>query len=124
MVAMIKVHAGDFVGMGSYSPPIFSSGYGSLHLKTSGWQPRGEKITKEMIQTVELASEEAAVRLGGAAGWGTAGVVLLGPVGLLAGLVLGGRGKDITFIVVLKDGRKAMLTADSKTYTAIKAAVF
>lgn len=124
MVAMIKVHAGDFVGTGSYNPPIISSGFGSLFLKTSGWQPRGEKITKDMIQSVEVASEEAAVRLGGAAGWGTAGAVLLGPVGLLAGLVLGGRGKDVTFILLLKDGRKALLTADSKTYTAIQSAVF
>lgn len=124
MVAMIKVHAGDFTGSGSYNPPIFSNGFGTLHLKTSSWQPRGEKITKDMIQAVEVASEESAVRLGGAAGWGTAGAVLLGPVGLLAGLVLGGRGKDMTFILVLKDGRKAMLTADSKTYAAIQSAVF
>lgn len=123
-MTMIKIHAGDFTGSGSYNPPVFGTGFGSLFLKTSGWQPRGEKITKDMIQAVEPASEEAAIRLGGAAGWGAAGALLLGPVGLLAGLVLGGRGKDVNFILLLRDGRKALLTADSKTFTAIQAAIF
>jgi hypothetical protein len=58
------------------------------------------------------------------AGWGIVGAVLLGPVGLLAGLLAGGRGKDVTFVGVHKDGRKFFATTDSKTYTKISAALF
>lgn len=63
-------------------------------------------------------------RLGGTVGWGVAGAALLGPIGLLAGLLLGGKGKDVTFILKLKDGRKMLATTDSKTFTKIAAMAF
>lgn len=55
---------------------------------------------------------------------GVAGAALLGPIGLLAGLLLGGKGKDVTFILKLKDGRKMLATTDSKTFTKIAAMAF
>jgi hypothetical protein len=79
-----------------------------------------EKIPLSEVSTVELATEEAVVSLGGAAGWGLAGSVLLGPVGLLAGLVLGGKGKDITFVCVFKDGRKFLGTASEKVFNELQ----
>ena len=67
-------------------------------------------------EPVEVATEETAKNLGGAAGWGIAGGLLLGPAGLLAGALLGGRAKKkVTFICVFKDGKKILATADEKT---------
>ena len=63
-------------------------------------------------------------QLGGTVGWGVVGATLLGPVGLLAGLLLGGKGKDVTFIMKLKDGRKLLGTVDGKTYTKLNALIF
>ena len=42
------------------------------------------------IEELEVAIEETVKRLGGTAGWGGAGGVLLGPVGLLAGTARAG----------------------------------
>jgi len=61
--------------------------------------------------------------VGGTAGWGIAGGALLGPVGLLAGLLLGGRGKNITFVCRFNDGRKILATTDEQTFAKIKTAV-
>jgi len=43
---------------------------------------------------------------------------------MLAGLLLGGKGKEITFVAVLKDGKKMLATADSKTFTKLQALAF
>ena len=71
-----------------------------------------------------MATEDNVKRLGGTVGWGVVGATLLGPVGLLAGLLLGGKGKDVTFIMKLKDGRKLLGTVDGKTYTKLNALIF
>jgi len=76
------------------------------------------------IETVEIATEENVKKLGGTVGWGIAGAVLLGPVGLLAGLLVGGRKKEVTFVARFKDGRKLLGTTDSKTFTTLQAACF
>jgi len=76
------------------------------------------------LASIEIASEESVKRIGGAAGWGAIGALVLGPVGLLAGMLLGGRGKDVTFIATFKDGRKLLATTDSKTFVKLQALVF
>lgn len=117
-MAKIKVHAGDFrKGDGS----LF---LGQLVLPTDERPFGGEPIALTEIDTVDVASEESVKRIGGTVGWGAAGAVVLGPVGLLAGLLLGGRGKDVTFVARFKDGRKLLATTDSKAYGEIKAAAF
>ncbi|WP_286863278.1 MULTISPECIES: hypothetical protein [Pantoea] len=45
----------------------------------------------------------------------------MGPLGLIAGAMLGGNRKDVTFIAELSEGRKFMATTDSKTYTELQA---
>ncbi|MBA9034329.1 MULTISPECIES: hypothetical protein [Rhizobium] len=90
-------------------------------------KPKGffrESIRIDEVDTVEVASEESVKRLGGTLGWGAVGGLILGPVGLLAGLLAGGRGKDVTFVCKLKDGRKFLATAPSKTYTELQAVTF
>lgn len=116
-MAKVVVHAGDWPkGKGDYM-------WGSIQLPIAGsWKK--DLISVSELATVELATEDSVKRVGGTVGWGAAGAVLLGPVGLLAGLLLGGRGKDITFVATFKDGRKLLATTDSKTFTKLQAAVF
>lgn len=117
-MAKIKVHAGDFLkGDGQLS-------FGSLILKTKEHSFIGETIPVTNLEAVEIATEESVKKLGGTIGWGTVGWLLLGPVGLLAGLLAGGRKKEVTFVAKFKDGRKLLASTDSKTYTKLQAAVF
>lgn len=117
-MATIKLHAGDWgKGQGTYM-------FGQIGLpKPGGWGAL-ENFSEKLLTDVELASEESVKKLGGTVGWGVVGAVALGPVGLLAGLLLGGKGKEVTFVAKFKDGKKFLATTDSKTYTKIKAAVF
>ena len=117
-MAKIKVLAGDFLeGDGQYS-------WGSLTLKTEEHSWAGETIPLSQLDTVDIATEESVKAIGGTVGWGAAGAVILGPVGLLAGLLLGGKKKEITFVAKFKDGRRLMATTDSKTFTKLQATVF
>lgn len=113
-----KVHAGDFGdGEASFSSDVF-------RLPIPGKLFAQVKVPKEQVAGVEVATEESVKRLAGAVGWGLVGGALLGPVGLLAGLLAGGRGKKVVFIVRFKDGRKLLGSADGKDFTAIQAAAF
>ncbi len=117
-MAKVKVLAGDFLkGNGEYS-------WGSLVLKTKEHSWVGETIPLTQLETVEIATEESVKKIGGTVGWGAAGAVILGPVGLLAGLLLGGKKKEITFVAKFKDDRKLLAQTDSKTFTKLQAAVF
>ena len=117
-MAKIKVHAGDFLkGDGQYS-------FGALILMTEEHKFLGETIPITKLETVDIATEESVKKLGGTIGWGAAGAVILGPVGLLAGLLLGGKKKEVTFVAKFKDGRKLLASTDSKTFTKLQAAVF
>lgn len=117
-MAKIAVHAGDFLkGDGQFN-------FGSLTLRTAAHSWVGETIPISQLETVEVASEESVKKIGGTIGWGAAGALILGPVGLLAGLLLGGKRKEVTFVAKFKDGRKLLATTDSSTYTKLRAAVF
>lgn len=117
-MAKVTVHAGDFTkGRGDFF-------FDAFVLKTEAHPFGGERVGIDELAEVAEASEESVKRLGGTVGWGAAGAIVLGPVGLLAGLLLGGRGKDVTFVAKFKDGRKLLATTDSKTFTKLKAAVF
>jgi len=113
----IDIHAGDFK-QGNDSQYV----HGNFLMKKSGAFLR-EKIPSSQIEKVEMASEEAVISAGGAAGWGLAGSILLGPVGLIAGLILGGKGKDITFVCKFKDGRKFLGTASAGVFNELQKVV-
>lgn len=117
-MASIKIHAGDFAkGSAQYS-------FASI---TFPWESGdgffGKSVRTSDFDEVELASEDSVRRIGGTIGWGAVGAAILGPVGLLAGLLAGGRGNDVTFVAKFKDGRKFIGTTDSKTFTSLKACV-
>lgn len=117
-LGIFTVHAGDFRKGKDHQ---FLRG--NLIMK----KPKGffrEKINVAQVETVDVASEESVKRIGGTLGWGVAGGLLLGPVGLLAGLLAGGVGKDVTFVCKLKDGRKFLATAPSKIFVELQASVF
>jgi hypothetical protein len=125
IMADIQIHAGDFTkGKGSISVGGMAVGL------TQAWAPGGGflgntvSFTKSDVEEVSVATEENVKRVGGTVGWGAVGAIALGPIGLLAGLLLGGRGKDVTFILKLKDGRKMLATTDSKTFTKLAAMAF
>lgn len=117
-MAKVTVHAGDFLkGTGSF-------GMGCFTLKTKPEQFVGETILVSKLASVEPASEERVKKVLGTVGWGAAGALMLGPLGLLAGVLIGGNKKEVTFIATFKDGRKLLATTDSKSFTKMQAAVF
>jgi hypothetical protein len=115
-----KIHAGDF-GDGEGS---FGSISDTFSLPIKGRTFAHETLAKAEIAQIDIATEENVKKLSGTVGWGLVGGALLGPVGLLAGLLMGGRAKNVVFIVKLKDGRKLLASTDSKTFIAIQAAAF
>jgi hypothetical protein len=117
-MAKIKVLAGDFTGDGKYSA-------GRITLRPREHpSPAHRMVVHDFFESIEVAAQHNAVDFGGAVGWGAAGALLAGPLGLLAGAVLGGRGRDVVFVAVLKDGRKLLGQTDSKTYMQLRSDVF
>lgn len=120
-MSTVTIHAGDF--------PIGKASFG-FNAMTFPWQPGDGFSTGKTValvgelESVEAATEESVKRIGGTVGWGVVGATLLGPVGLLAGLLMGGRGKDVTFVARFKDGKKLLATTDSKTFTKLQALTF
>jgi hypothetical protein len=110
-MTIFEIHAGDF-----------GKGTGVLYANNHFSLPGGNDVPACLLTSVDVATEENVKKLGGAVGWGLAGGALLGPVGLLAGLLMGGKGKNIVFTVQFRDGRKMLVSGDSKAYTAIQSA--
>lgn len=115
-MAQIKILAGDFgEGHGEYW-------FGTLSLPWPGdWTPGRRHSVKDDIATLEEADERSVVKVGGAAGWGVAGALVAGPVGLLAGAILGGKGQRIAFVAEFNDGRRLMAECDKSTWVKMKA---
>lgn len=72
------------------------------------------------LKSVQLQTEESVKKLPEMAAWGLAGS-LLGPVGLFAGLIIGGNRKSVCALCELKDGRKFLAVMDSKIYQQLLA---
>ncbi len=117
-MASIEILAGD------WKKQKVSYTLGSLTFQPppGKWMP--EVVHQGELEEVAIATEETVKKLGGTIGWGAAGALILGPVGLLAGLLLGGKKKEVTFIAKFRDGRKFMATTDSGTFTKLQAVVF
>ena len=113
----IKVLAGDFTGEGRYAE-------GRITLRPKEQPSPAHRMTvADFFASIEIAAQHDKVRVAGALGWGAAGAILAGPAGLLAGAFLGGRGKQVVFTAVLKDGRKLLAQTDSHTYADLKSHV-
>ncbi|MFK0312780.1 hypothetical protein ACIQUF_16310 [Pseudomonas sp. NPDC090233] len=109
----LTVQSGDFLqGEGEFRN-------GSLTLKTPRSPSPGERISLTRITDLQLASLESSRSLSSALGWGVAGALVAGPVGLIAGLWLGGKEEEATFLATFKDGRKLLAITDGKTWSKI-----
>lgn len=115
-MSKIKVHAANFPYI-----EINATG-GCVFVKTGAFQITGETIHASKFITIESASEESVKKVGGAIGWGVVGGVIAGPVGMLAGAILGGNKKEVTFVAEIEDGRKFMGTTDNKTFLGLQGA--
>jgi hypothetical protein len=67
-----------------------------------------------LIDKAELITTENKISIMSVAGWGILGALIFGPVGVLAGAILGGRRKQYGIICYLKDGRKFMAVVDDE----------
>lgn len=109
----IKIHSGDFsVGSLNFTGSEFTfhePGWLNTHLPVS-----------EIIE-LHLATEENVKKIGGTLISGAVGGVILGPLGLFAGLMVGGNKKESTFIAVFRDGRQMLATADTLDFSKIQA---
>jgi hypothetical protein len=73
------------------------------------------------IESAEIITEDNKVNFMGAAGWGIVGGLLTGGVGLLAGAVLGGRGKETYCALRFKDGSQFVVSGKPKDVVALMA---
>lgn len=117
MFGQIEVLAGDFKASKNGQ---FAKGF---LLPVSGSMTR-ESISAKSMTELTVATEESVKRIGGTVGWGLVGGAALGGLGLLAGLIAGGQGKDVIFVCQFDDGRKLLGRTDSKTYQKMQAAFF
>ncbi len=83
-----------------------------------------EKVPVSQIASIEVASEETAKSFAGAATAGLAGGLLLGPVGAIAGLLACGNSSSVTFVLTLRDGRRALCTAKSNVFQMFQKLIF
>ena len=118
----LELHGGDF-GEGK------KKGYYDTWDKDAIYLPKPyktfggtERIELSNIDSIQVADEEAVKKLAGTVGWGIAGLAVLGPLGMAAGLLTGGRKKMITFICILKDERKFLATMNNKGFIKLQGA--
>ena len=118
----IKILAGDFKNSSENGARAsFTLGQFMLPDPDAGfaWLPKYVNYDMSRIRQLDELSEDNKVSVLGAAGWGTIGALALGPVGLLGGLVLAGRGKAVVFAVTFDDGKRALIEADQRTWKKI-----
>ncbi|MNX86186.1 hypothetical protein D3C86_1180570 [compost metagenome] len=96
---------------------------GAITVRTSKSPLQGEKISLNRIKEMTVANQESNRSLGSTLGWGMAGALVGGPIGMIAGMWLGGKEEEVTFVAKFKDGRKLMAITDAKTYTKMAKAL-
>lgn len=118
---MLKVLSGDFKEA-KFRSGLFQSHGTLLFPSPDWWNPFLAKYPPERITKITEITEENKKDFTSAAGWAALGGLALGPLGLLAGAVFGGRKKSIYFAVILDDGRRAVIEAPPQEWARIVAA--
>jgi hypothetical protein len=97
-------------------------GFRSFTLPTGQWGSK-EEVPTYLLQSVELISQETIQKHPNRLAWGLGGAALMGPLGLLTGLLpRGSTHNKVAFVAEFTDGRSFLATTDHKTYLKIKAA--
>ncbi|HJV45278.1 MAG TPA: hypothetical protein VJ824_06080, partial [Bacillota bacterium] len=110
-----KVVAGDYQGkmVGQvFGVPYISTGF-----------TKSMNLDKTTVESYELVDESSRKSATSAVGRGLAGGLLLGPVGMLAGLSAKSKGTH-TVAVEFKDGKRSLLEIDDKIYQALVKKLF
>lgn len=97
---------------------------GMFRVRGHGQSYGGTNYGFRDLEDPMVASEANVKKLGGSVGWGIAGGVAFGGLGLLAGLLGGGNKKEVTFVAKLPQGKKIMAVTDHKTWQQILAKHF
>lgn len=115
-MAKVKILAGDFLqGSGEYCD-------GVLSIETPIFPWPGISIQIAKIRSIEVVGEEINKPLGASVLQGVAGGLVLGPLGAIAGFLLGEPCKEITFLATLKDGRTILAAIDETAFSQLDSA--
>lgn len=109
--------SGDIIAGDFPEKSFIISVFGNISIQCSTIKNPSFKydITKS-IKNIEIITEETKKKFLGAAGWGTVGAIALGPLGAIAGILVGGNKKEILIACELKNGKKFIATVDNKLY--------
>ncbi len=100
---------------------ISSSMFGSYTLSVPEGFFKSRKVSlNDHLVAVEHITEENKYSILGKAGWGTLGAIALGPVGLLAGLVLGGNSKELCCACKLDTGEEFLVSCETEECQKLK----
>ena len=113
--------AKNMVVSGDYKGKAISQVRGTAFITTGLF--KSIDINSKTVESYEVLNEEHQKSATSAVGRAAAGGLLLGPVGLLAGLTAKTKG---AFYIALqfKDGKRSLIEADDKVYKAIMQQLF
>jgi hypothetical protein len=94
---------------------------GKLYILDGGRSENKLEITKESLKDIEQLTEENRQKWLAKAGWGLAGALAFGPIGVAAGLFLGGKGKKYSVVCTLSDDRSFMAEVSDDIYKKLVA---
>lgn len=85
-----------------------------------GFLPR-YRVNRADIASVMLVADSTRASAVGKVGWGAAGAIALGPVGLLAGALAGGNHREMMAQITQHNGAVILVKGDAKSITSILA---
>lgn len=115
---MMKVLAGDWKAGDLATFRVSAFGNKPKFLIMPGRFPY-ERIDFDKIKSIDHVTDENKTSVMGKAAWGAAGAVLLGPVGLLAGVLGGGNVQKRVVSMEFTDGRKVLLECTPDDFKAL-----
>lgn len=89
--------------------------------RSTGFLQTEQIILTNNLASIEQITEENKNSILKKAGWGTVGGLVFGPIGLVAGLWLTGKGKEISMACELKSGQKFVANVDIEAYKELTA---
>ncbi len=115
MGAKNRVIAGDYVGK------LITSALGFVILQTGIF--KSFNLDKTTVKEYEIMDEKSQKSAASAVGRAFVGGVILGPVGLLAGLSAKSKGIH-TLAIEFNDGKKSLIEVDDKIYSVLIKTLF